>query len=197
MSDRRVRESAALRIGFVGLPPVAARPNTPERGNLVLAISQCSTGPWFDGLSVFTDGRLIWAMSGRVLEQRLTPEGVELMRSELLDSGLLDTLDDDDECGAGEYYGHMRVGDDEYESEFEAATDDPRIPRLADPWSWLPASRVADREITAFVPSEYSVSILNSTVGSSRPGYRRPPKSFTPSSGRARATPGPPLSTPA
>jgi hypothetical protein len=163
LSDRRVRESAALRIGFAGLPPVGARPSSPERGNLVLTISQCTTGPWFDGLTVLADGRLIWAVSGHVVEQRLTPEGVELMRSELLGSGLLDTHNDEDECEAS-YYGHMQVGDDEYESEFGAAIDDARIARLANPWSWLPASAWADREIKAFVASEYSFSIRNGTV---------------------------------
>jgi hypothetical protein len=162
--DPRVRESAALRIGFVGVPPVGARSSTPERGNLVLEIGPCTAHYFFDGLSVFADGRLIWAVSGRVLEQRLTPEGVELMRSELLGSGLLDESDDG-ECVAGAYDGHYEVGPGGRGSEFVGAIDDAHVARLANPWSWLPASAWADRDVKAFVPSEYSVSILNGSVG--------------------------------
>ena len=107
LSDRRVREAAARRIGFVGLPPVEARPSTPERGILALAIRWCTTSPGFDGLSVFADGRLIWAVSGRMVEQHLTPEGVELMRSELLDSGLFDPRQRR-RMQDRKYYGHSR-----------------------------------------------------------------------------------------
>ena len=164
LSDRRVRESAALNIGFVGVPPVGARPSTPERGMLILEVGPCTAHYFFDGLSVLADGRLIWAVSGRVLEQRLTLEGIELMRSELVGSGLLDTPHDNGECAAGVYDGHYQVGPDEMGSEFIGPIDDARIARLANPWSWLPASAWADREIKAFVPSEYSVSIINGSV---------------------------------
>jgi hypothetical protein len=175
--DRRVRESEALRIGFVGLPPVEARPSTPERGVISLAISRCTTGAWFDGLSMFADGRLIWAVSGRMVEQRLTPEGVELMRSEVLDSGLLDTHNGD-ACvaGAEAYYGHIEVVGEPYGAEFGGPIDDARIARLADPWSWLPESAWKDHEIKAFIPSEYSV-LMSIDASSGVPAWELSPLS--------------------
>ena len=96
-------------MGFIGLPPEGATPSTPE-GELVVSISRVRhTGHArrVDRLSsarstgcrrsascwVLADGRLIWqkyedlpeganSLSTGLLEQRLTPEGVELMRSE-------------------------------------------------------------------------------------------------------------------
>lgn len=77
------------------------------------------------------------------LEQRLTPEGVELLRSEIASSRLF--------------------GD-----ELDLATHGPLdatpgsalerlVPRLTDPASWLPASAWVDREINAYVPSRSEV----------------------------------------
>ena len=96
--------------GFIGLPPVGATPSAPESGELVLrweGDSATHARPhWrgfvdapFVGAWVYADGRMIWWRDGQVpeganelmsgyLEQRLTPEGVELLRSEV--GGLLD-----------------------------------------------------------------------------------------------------------
>jgi hypothetical protein len=86
--------------GFVGLPPVGATPSTPENGELVL--SYFGDGPeGSDGKRrswLYADGRLVWLQDGSFpdganpvstgfLEQRLTPEGVELLRSEALSTG--------------------------------------------------------------------------------------------------------------
>ena len=156
-ADRRAIVDAALRgVGFVGLPPVDAQPSLPARGSRVLSISPCPSGPIFDGLSLYDDGRLIWAVSGRMVEQRLTSEGVELIRTELRNTGLLGDLMDG-ECVPGWYRGF--AGDDIF-----VAPVDAQILRLADPASWLPASAWEDREISAFVPSEYSIFM---SVGSS------------------------------
>ena len=98
-------EGAATRVGFIGLPPEGATPNTPEHGELVVWIRSCHhapTGeldaidrlPTLAELYVLADGWLIWqkyddlpeganSLSTGLLEQRLTPEGVELMRSEV------------------------------------------------------------------------------------------------------------------
>ena len=151
--DPRVLEAVRLGVGLVGLPPVGARASVPERGGLVLNFGPCETEP-DDGLSVFADGRLIWAVSGRFLEQRLTPEGVELMRSELLGSELLGTHDD--ECVAGAYHGHIMDGGETHSDGFTAPAD-AHIERLANPASWLPASAWEDREIRVYVPSEYRI----------------------------------------
>jgi hypothetical protein len=92
--------------GFIGLPPVGATPSAPKSGELVLHFQGRSgtheKGPFiapFVHVWVYADGRLIWEREGQVpeganeltsgyLEQRLTPEGAELLRSEVL--GLFD-----------------------------------------------------------------------------------------------------------
>jgi hypothetical protein len=157
----RPTTEVARRVGFPGLPPEGTPPSTPERGQFVLDISLCSSGP-NDGFSVFADGRLISSVSNRLVEQRLTPEGVELIRSEFLASGLLGTHDD--ECVEGGYHGHVDNG--ELHGDGFSAPPDELVSRLADPWSWLPASAWEDGEIKAFVASEYSVLIYGASGGS-------------------------------
>jgi hypothetical protein len=96
--------------GFIGLPPDGATPSAPESGELILrwngdSATHATTDPRgffnapFVAARVYADGRMIWWRDGQVpeganehmsgyLEQRLTPEGVELLRSEVV--GLLD-----------------------------------------------------------------------------------------------------------
>jgi hypothetical protein len=87
--------------GFVGLPPVGATTSTPESGKLVLSFSGRNTtlGLRMTSVFVYADGRVIWVREGGApdgankftsgfLEQRLTAEGVELLRSEVISSGL-------------------------------------------------------------------------------------------------------------
>jgi hypothetical protein len=96
--------------GFIGLPPVGATPSAPESGELVLQwYGNSASHAWpewrggdvrpYAGAWVYADGRMIWWRDRQVpeganelttgyLEQRLTPEGVELLRSEVV--GLLD-----------------------------------------------------------------------------------------------------------
>jgi hypothetical protein len=87
--------------GFVGFPPVEATPSAPESGELVLSFIGRSTTLELRMTSVFVyaDGRVIWVREGGApagankstsgfLEQRLTPEGVELLRSKVLSTGL-------------------------------------------------------------------------------------------------------------
>jgi hypothetical protein len=103
--------------GFIGLPPEGATPSAPDRGELVVSwFGRSATlpgrygGPLFR-VWVYADGRIIWSRSGSIpeganeltsgyLERRLTPEGIELLRSEvlaLLDQtpSLLETVPDD------------------------------------------------------------------------------------------------------
>ena len=84
-----VRE-VVLHKGFVGLPPVGATPSAPESGELVIQYWLDTDGPKGAGEArawVYADGRLITLRRG-FLEQRLTPEGVELLRSEIVSAGL-------------------------------------------------------------------------------------------------------------
>lgn len=93
--------------GFIGLPPVGATPSAPESGELVLRWSGRSAvhigprGMPFVHVFVYADGRVIWHREGHVpeganeltsgyLEQRLTSDGVDLLRSELVATGLFE-----------------------------------------------------------------------------------------------------------
>jgi len=75
--------------GLIGLPPVGSSPSAPEVGRLV----DCwpvngGRVPYLGMVRLYADGRLIWnyyfgegnSRSTGHIEQRLTPEGVELLR---------------------------------------------------------------------------------------------------------------------
>jgi hypothetical protein len=64
-------------------------PSTPHTGELVASVADQTTG---GGYALYADGRLIWSSgradaSGGMVEQRLTPEGVERVRAEVLAAG--------------------------------------------------------------------------------------------------------------
>ena len=102
--------------GFIGLPPEGATPSSPESGELVVYLDKHHYRVW-----VYADGRMIWQrdshghLGGRVpgganevtsgyLEQRLTREGVELVRSAVVglvdpSRSLLETVPDDPRPG--------------------------------------------------------------------------------------------------
>ena len=174
-------EDAATRIGFVGLPPEGATPSTPEGGEMVVWIYACGTPaepggrigdpseidtfPLLGQLLVLADGRLIWQkyedlpeganrLSTGLLEQRLTPEGVELMRSEAAEFA-----GEPLHCLPGSHDMLFASPDDDSESK-TISVDNEHSARLLDPWSWLPATAWEDREIRAYVPTKYLVTIL-------------------------------------
>lgn len=77
-------------VGFIGLPPPGAAPSTPESGELVTSFVYSRQPPFTGMARLYADGRLIWFRYGignepysstGYLEQRLTPEGVELVRA--------------------------------------------------------------------------------------------------------------------
>ena len=171
------------RVGFIGLPPKGAPPSTPEHGELVLSLYGGTTAGPRSRIFVYADGRLIWqreanlpyganARSTGFLEQRLSPEGVELLRSEVLSTGL---FDDDLTVDIAQQIPHdnaiqVRNGDrlvrvtyhqdrgvERLATSEQASTILWLDARLADLASWLPASAWADREIKAYVPSAYQV----------------------------------------
>jgi hypothetical protein len=141
--------------GFVGLPPVGATQSAPESGELVIQYWVDTDGPKGTGEArawVYADGRLITLRRG-FLEQRLTPDGVELLRSEIVAAGL-------------EHYPpapgpwihnviQVRIGDRlvGYHANFPERL----LERLADPASWLPSRAWEDRRIRAYVAPRYSV----------------------------------------
>jgi hypothetical protein len=134
--------------GFIGLPPIGATPSAPESGELVIQYRLDGRG-W-----VYADGRLITLRSSGFLEQRLTPEGVELLRSEIVSTGL-----ERYQPAPGPWIHNViqvRIGDRlvGYHANFPERLRE----RLADPASWLPASAWANRQIRAYVAPRYSIS---------------------------------------
>jgi hypothetical protein len=170
--------------GLVGLPPVGAPPSTPKKGELVLSFTFAHSfgDPGRFHVAVYADGRLITERVGEhgILERRLTPEGVELVRAEVISTGLVD----DDlhlTSGPGLYFGghiefraadrvvHVTWGNGTWRGVPgpDVIKDSPtpeqagalrRLDaRLADLASWLPTSAWRDPQTRAFVPSSYSV----------------------------------------
>ena len=123
------------------------------------------------------------ALSGRVItaagssgfvEQRLTPEGVELVRAEIVASGLFepDQPPPDSELGGDGFPAgviQVRNGDRlislarrpsvEWASEFDQLHE--RLRELLEPQPWLPATAWEDREIRPYVPSKYAVCMYS------------------------------------
>jgi hypothetical protein len=180
-----------LSRGFIGLPPLGATPSTPDSGKLVVSAWSVHAGSR-TRLWVYGDGRLIWqrefvhrradlpeSANGRssgFLEQRLTPQGVELLRSEIISTGLF--ADDlelrfDEPAPCLNFIG-VRDGDRLVRVTWfgfgcprakGAQTATPRqagalhrlAAQLADPTAWLPAGAWKDRKIRAYVPSTYTI----------------------------------------
>jgi hypothetical protein len=183
--------------GFIGLPPVGATPSAPESGELVLRwLGRSATHarphwreegvvlrPLFR-VWVYADGRIIWSeessQSSRTvpeganelttgyLEQRLTPDGVELLRSEVIGllegSGIpLEAVPTDDE--PRRFGVEVRDGDRLVRANWDIAIATPeqraalrRVDALlTDTASLLPPSAWAVREVRAYVPSHYQV----------------------------------------
>jgi hypothetical protein len=179
------------RVGFIGLPPEGATPSAPESGELVVGLWGRSTtdrGPLIR-VWVYADGRVIWDREADLpeganesttgfLEQHLTGEGVERLRSEFLGTNLFDH-DLSLLSTRGVIWGTIQVrrGDRIVRVDWsnpDIYVDDPgtvATPKqenalerldalLTHPASWLPASAWEDQEIRAYVPSRYAVCYL-------------------------------------
>jgi hypothetical protein len=172
-----VRASHSERVGFIGLPPAGAKASTPERGELVISYRghvpakiTWTERNWGKSFAwVYADGRLIWLreddrpyganhISTGYLEQRLTPEGVELLRSAIIATGV---FEHERPPGFSPRRIEVRDGDRllSESSGFGSHKGDRDSRKLAalftDPASWLPERAWADREIRAYVPSRY------------------------------------------
>ena len=157
--------------GIVGLPPVGATPSTPESGVLEMYYYVHGGRVRDYGRSrswVYADGRLIRVGASRVdgrgirgfIEQRLTREGVKLLRSEIVSAG---------------GFGHAQPppGNESLDPlrppTIQVRKGDRLVPltwasdlkrleaRLTDPQLWLPASAWKQRKIRAYVPSKFDV----------------------------------------
>jgi hypothetical protein len=173
-------------VGLIGLPPEGATPSTPREGELVLSFMFGHTmgDPGRFTFHVYADGRVIWERLGDLrrsstglIEQRLTREGVGLVRSEVISTGLFGH-DLHLASAHGLLFGEVRVSDGdrlvrvtwgdccdpgsedvakEMPTPEQASALQRLDARLADPASWLPASAWEDPDMKPYVPSSYSV----------------------------------------
>lgn len=184
--------------GLVGLPPAGAAPSTPRSGELVLEFAYGRTGgdPGVFSVTVYADGRMIsqrvgdpsrtdeYRESTGLLERRLTPEGVELVKAAVISTGLVDRdlhlyggncgffrprsgsglCDGSIDFRDGDRRVHVtwgHVGSPGVSQEAETPEQVTALKeldeRLEDPVSWLPASAWERAEPRPFVPWGYSV----------------------------------------
>ena len=180
----------SLPTHFAGFPAEGLKASTPTTGRLLIGLRPTETTTW----NVYSDGRVIWqkwTSSGEAtvvpngasrldtgyVQQRLTPEGVQLLRSKILATGLFEhnlMLD------VGSYhawaYHQVRRGDrmvtvngvpspdPSWNQTFTKATLAQTralawIEKLvADPARLVPTRAWAKRQIRAFVPARYVVA---------------------------------------
>ena len=194
-----VGPSVEAPVGVVGLPPEGATPSAPARGELVVVFlfGHTAGDPGRFGLHLYADGRVIWQRltserDGGLVEQRLTPEGVELVRSEVLATDLFERDDVHLVNAYGLYFGEIQVRDgDRLLRVFwgdvgpDPTPEEPATPeqvsalealdaRLEDLTSWLPASAWEDPEPKPFVASRFSVC-LETAQGDRVGAAPRPP----------------------
>jgi hypothetical protein len=134
-------------------------------------------------MRLYADGRLIWKRNldsttdeGRlafgaiqpttaVIEQRLTPEGVELLRAAVIAGGASGTPLPGEGRTVGRgggpglcCWGGLQLHDGK--QLVDMTWSDPLLPgRLANPASWLPLSAWADQRISGYVPRQYAVCV--------------------------------------
>jgi hypothetical protein len=165
--------------GFVGLPPEGATPSAPESGQLVVRlVGRSQTDRQLVHAYLYADGRLILARDDNLglLEQRLTSQGVEELRSKIVATGLFDhdlsLVSRRLALGFGAV--DVRVSgrlvrvdwtppDDPDGATSIAATleQERALERLdallAHPTQGLPESAWADKQLRAYVPSSFAV----------------------------------------
>ena len=154
-------------VGFIGLPPEGTVPSGPT-GDLEFHVVTPGKRVW-----VLADGRMITWRNGPAtdaadiaaaatptasgyLEQHLTPEGVELLRSYLVDSATTITPSSgpprfesaDPQVIAGTHLATVSV---------PGCHSSEGCPRVTHPETWLPDSAWSDRQYWAFVPTEFDI----------------------------------------
>ncbi len=179
-------------LHFAGFPAAGVKASTPTTGRLLIGLKPTETSTW----NVYSDGRVIWQkwtpsgdatvvpdgasrLDTGYVQQRLTPQGLQLLRSKLLATGLFEhnlMLD----VGVGPLpaaYHRVRRGyrmvtvsgypspDPSWNQNYTKATPAQRraLARIekfvANPGRWLPPIAWANRQIRAFVPARYVVAV--------------------------------------
>ena len=157
-----------LRKGFIGLPPEGAVPSSPATGVLVL---EFETQPV--RVRVYADGRVITLRLGRranipeaansevsgFLEQRLTADGVELLRSYVVNNASALRATPYVTSGPPYDYDSLRVlmEGQLVHASVPGCTWSGGCPRITDPETWLPASAWVDQHYRAYVPTEFEI----------------------------------------
>jgi hypothetical protein len=161
-----VRE-VVLEKSFIGLPPVEATPSAPESGELVIQywIDPDGIKGGFAGGQgwVYADGRLITLGNNGFLERRLTPEGVELLRSAIVSTGRFDHHQPAPRLASPHSVIQVRIGERLVRAQVGCPGCPAKFPeglgeRVAHAESWLPASAWKDRQFRAYVASKYAIS---------------------------------------
>lgn len=169
-------------IALPGLPLEGATPSFPKTGELIASMWEHVGAPGSFGngwIYLYGDGRLVWAQAdpsptGGWIEQRLTPAGVDLIRSEIvrmlrseLNSGVFDL----DRPLPTPNYGFPRDvngGSIQVRSGDRLVYVNQVVPelfdRIADLWSWVPRDAWVQPEAIAYVPSRYAVCIHNGGI---------------------------------
>lgn len=181
------RRDVATRKGnpthFAGVPAAGVKPSRPTTGRLLLGLRPANNTIW----NVYADGRVIWqkwTSSGDAtvvpdgksrldtgyVQQRLTLQGVQLLRAMILSTGLFDH-DLRLELGRGHAWVFHRVwtGDRMVTVNGVPSADPKATPAqmralawieklVADPARWLPRGAWTNRQIRAFVPARYLVA---------------------------------------
>ena len=149
------------RVGFIGLPPQGATPSGTSNAELVLHyFGPDPRGSGKSNLWMYDDGRVIVERDANLpegangsstgyLEQRLTPEGVETLRSYVLSHG--EPLLSDPPFPMW-----LQVWDGDRLVDLDPAVGFDRA-RLMDPVDWLPDSAWEYRDARAYVPSRFAV----------------------------------------
>ena len=171
---------------ILGLPPEGASPSDPTPGTLVMRIFSSSSPPLATKIWIYADGRIISSpfltfegVDGPytgLIQQRLTPEWVAYLRSQVAGTGLFeDDLDLVRDDAVGVFEVELGTGDDRFvrvtfaprvlwntsapvaTAEQEAAIQSMKT-LLLDTSAW-PASVWLDDTQTAYVASSYAVCI--------------------------------------
>jgi hypothetical protein len=166
---------------IVGLPPEGTAPSDTEPGELVLQWDGSITASGM--LWVYADGRMIWwrlaserAVDGDafigLVEQRLSPQGVEFLLSTVISTGLFDSdlvlaregsapylqiqVKNGDQFVGVTWAWRGISGDAPVATSAQASELTALDALLTDPDSW-PASSWDDQTKRAYVPSEYAI----------------------------------------
>jgi len=168
-------ESTASEVTFPMLP-AHARHSTPVTGDVVLDFASWPGNGFPVILAIYADGRVIWHPNQNdlgYLQFRLTPAGVESIRSTVISTGLVDrrgglevdagaqlarlTIDRGDREVFVQWTRSIAFGRMKHEATEAEAQDVVELERfLGDPSAWpLPSALYADPKIKAFVPSGF------------------------------------------